>query len=464
VVVYLVVDQLPMSLFEPLLPHFEGGFARLTGPDAFVAQARYAHAVTYTGPGHATLSTGTSPSVHGIVSNGWMESGEKVYCCDVIEKLRAEPLADRVSAAGGKVAAISLKDRGALLLGGRTPDAVVYFDKKATQFTGPEWAQVDIQGVLAEDWTSRLPEPLLALYPDAQAHEPADAWGTAAFPHPALGAEQAAYLPYHPQAGALVTDIAIRAIDALALGADDQPDLLTVSYSQTDYVGHMFSPQSREALDAMLVLDEDLERLFAHLDAEVGSGQWSAVLSADHGAAPGTAKRVDYEQFRRVAQEAYTDAGYSGDLAYIDPTFYLPTELAVADRQPASAVVAEALRGVDGLAGAWAWREEGFPEGLPYRDTYLASVDAHRSGDVFVMLAENALFATPSSQTGSSHGTPYDYDAVVPFLAVGSHIRSGRPTDEVDVRQIPATVGALLGVGAPAEGIQDPVDAALRSP
>jgi len=464
-VVYLVVDQLPLSLFEPLRPHFKAGFARLSGPDAFVATARYAHAVTYTGPGHATLSTGASPSVHGIISNGWMVAGEKVYCCDGIQNLSAQPLSDRVRASGGQVASVSLKDRGAILLAGNDPTALIYFDKKAGHFTGPDWARPDITGVLEAEWTTRLPAALQALYPDDQPHEPAKSWGTASFPHPALGADSAAYFPYHPLSGSIVTDIAMKAIDELDLGADAPPDLLTVSYSQTDYVGHLFSPQSREALAAMLILDEDLGRLFAHLDDKVGAGQWTAVLTADHGAAPGTARRIDFQAFKKVAQDAYNGAGYSGILGFIEPTFYLPVDVASepSTRVAATRAIVEALEGYDGLAGAWAWREEGgFPQGLPYREAYIESVDNVRSGDVFVMLAEGVLFTYQGDSTGSSHGTPYDYDARVPLMALGKNIRPGTSAADLDVRRIPATVGALLGVGAPAQGRQDPIEEALR--
>jgi hypothetical protein len=326
---------------------------------------------------------------------------------------------------------------------------------------------VDIAPVLNQEWAHRLPEALQALYPDQQDHEPGDAWGNTDFPHPPLGTENAAHLPVHPLAGSLVTDLAIKAVDTLALGKDDRPDLLTVSYSQIDYVGHLFSPQSREALDALLVLDEDLGRLFTHLDAQVGPDAWTAVLTADHGAAPGTARRIDLKAFKETAQSAFNGAGFDGELTFIEPTLNLPDAVAKdpTTRKAATAAIVSALQGYDGLAGAWAWREvDGFPQDLPHRKAYLASVDNVRSGDVFVMLAEGVLFTYNGDATGSSHGTPYYYDAQVPLLAVGKNIRPGSPKDltDIDVRRIPATVGALLGVGAPAQGLQDPVTDALR--
>jgi arylsulfatase A-like enzyme len=463
-VVYIVVDQLPLSLFEPVKPYLKAGFSRFTGDEGFLTTARYAHAVTYTGPGHATLSTGASPSVHGIVSNGWMEDGERVYCCATVKNMNAEALADRVKAAGGKVASVSLKDRGAILLAGSSPDALIYFDKKAGSFTGPDWAKADITAVLESEWQTRLPQALQALYPDEQDHEPADSWGTASFPHPPIGVENAAFFPYHPHAGTVVTDIAIEAIDQLDLGADDQPDLLTVSYSQTDYVGHMFSPQSREALDAMLVLDEDLQRLFVHLDTQVGADKWTAVLTADHGAAPGTARRIDQEAFNKAAQKAFNDAGFEGEIAFIEPTFNLPAAVSAdpEKRARATQAIVDAIGDYDGIAGAWAWREEGgFPKDIPYRQSYIESVDNVRSGDVFVMIESGVLFTWKGASTGTSHGTPYDYDAVVPVMAYGKNIEPGT-SEQVDVRQIAATVGALLGVGAPAQGMQEPIAAALK--
>ncbi len=464
-VVYIVVDQLPLSLFEPVKPHFKAGLARMTGKEAFLGTARFAHAVTYTGPGHATLSTGASPNVHGIVSNGWMEKGERVYCCDGVGNMNAEALSDRVKTAGGMVASVSLKDRGAIMLAGKDPDALVYFDKKAKEFTGPDWAKADITRVLDSEWETCLPDALKELCPDTQDFEPEDNWGTSSFPHPAIGAENAAYFAYHPQAGTVITEIAMTAIDELKLGADNKPDLLTVSYSQTDYVGHMFSPQSREAMDALLVLDKDLEKLFVHLDAKVGAGNWTAVLSSDHGGAPGSSRRVPQEGFLEAAKEAFEAAGFEGELKFIEPTFNLPPEVHddPEKRRVASKAIVDAIGERDGIAGAWAWRDDGgFPEGTPHRQAYIESVHEERSGDVFVMIEEGVLFSWKGDNTGSTHGTPYDYDTLVPLLGYGKNIKPGTASEEVDVRSIPATVGALLGVGAPAQGLQEAIPGFIK--
>jgi hypothetical protein len=180
----VVVDQFPLRLLEAGKPWYTEGFARLTGPESWAGVAKYAHAITFTCPGHATLSTGAAPSVHGIASNDWMveaKEGEvftpvvgrtaeyrNEYCVPDgnLANLKAEPLGDVVKEAGGKVVALSLKDRGAALLGGHRPDAVGWFDKKENRFTGPAWADE------AADWERRLQREWTPLIPEAVATRP----------------------------------------------------------------------------------------------------------------------------------------------------------------------------------------------------------------------------------------------------------------------------------------------------
>ncbi|MEQ1504636.1 MAG: alkaline phosphatase family protein, partial [Myxococcota bacterium] len=410
-VVLVVVDQLPIRLLDATKEWFTGGFSRLTGPTAWTGVGHYAHATTFTCPGHATLSTGAAPSVSGIVSNDWVADGKPQYCGDAA-LLRVPTLADQVAAAGGSVGSISLKDRGAIMLGGSHANLVAWWDKKALRFT-PPLDDLDPAPYLASPWTASHPEAYAARMPDAGPTEADPGIGTT-FPHPAVADQPGAFL-FTPFAGSALTDAAIATVDRLDLGADDTADLLTVSYSQIDYIGHAFTSESWEALDGMVRLDADLARLFAHLDQKVGADRYTVFLSADHGSTPTGGARVPYPQVEEAAKAVLAARGVAGEVAWDSPSLWLPPEVRTdpAVRGPLAIAVAEAIRAIPGIGGAWAWKDQ--PVDGPYADAVNLSLDPDRSGDVYVLLAPGALYDDPGDPgKGTSHGTPYDDDTRVP--------------------------------------------------
>ena len=157
-VVLVVVDQLPVRLLDRARPLLVGGLAQLANGDgSFRAVARYPYATTTTCPGHATIATGAAPSVHGIVGNEWYLGAEQrtVYCGDPVW-LRVGGIGDQVIGAGGQVAAVSIKDRAALMLGGRQPTAAAWIDKTTGRFTAP-LDTLDLAPYLAQAWTALDP-------------------------------------------------------------------------------------------------------------------------------------------------------------------------------------------------------------------------------------------------------------------------------------------------------------------
>jgi len=448
--VYLVVDQFPMDLYHRTLPHFEHGLARLTGAEAWVGTAQYTHAVTYTCPGHATLSTGASPLVHGIIGNGWMQDGEPRYCGD-IDNLLADTLADRVKAAGGDVAVFSLKDRAALMMGGRSPDAIAWYLKdEATWSEGaPDWLDnTGILSVLDRPWEARRPELYAEHFPDAQPHEDEMAPVGNTFPHPAPTAEHPRLFRVLPASGGVLTDVAIQSVDAHDLGADDVADLLVVSYSQTDYVGHAYTPQSWEAMDAILALDEDIGRLLDALDERLGRDGYAVVLTADHGAANSTAEWIDTDQMMEAVQAASDGAGLQGEVRYGDPFLFLPAHEDPTVREAAARAVAAVAAEFTGVVGAYPWRFEGLPEGLEVRDAVAQSLHPERAGDVYVLLGEDVLLSYQGSTQGTGHGTPWLHDAAVPLLFLGPGVVADKEL-RVDARAVAPTAAALLQLPAP---------------
>jgi predicted AlkP superfamily pyrophosphatase or phosphodiesterase len=457
-VVEIVVDQLPERLLDTDRRWFapDGGFTRLLGDHAFVAIGHHAHAVTSTCPGHATLSTGASPAVHGIPANRWYIAGKSVYCADPDGDgtpdpgaLRAEPLADRVIAAGGRVASVGLKDRAPVLLGGRHPTVVSWFDRETGAFVGAPWAAA-VHPDLTQTWTPLRPADYARIVPDDQPFESTRRGRTFAHAPPT---DVDDWLR-RPAAGSALTDVAIAAVDQLSLGTGDQPDLLAVAYSEVDYVGHTWTVESWEAMDDLLRLDGDLGRLFAHLD-EVLPGKWAVILSSDHGAIPGSGPRIDPKPVVTAAEDAMHAAGLPGELVFDEPMFWLPEGGDLAVRSAAARAVAATFAASPHIAGAWAW-----VDGTPPNPAIAISYDRERSGDGYVLVDAGVQWLWGDG-TGTEHGTPYPFDQDVPFLLWGAGVRPGVATDPVDTREFAPTAGALLAVGPPAQAERGPLAEAL---
>lgn len=468
-VVYVVVDQLPQRLLDDVRPILGGGLGRLVGPEAFVATARHAHAITFTCPGHAVLSTGAAPSVSGIPSNDWIVGGERVYCGDAAF-LRAETVGDVVKEAGGVVASLSIKDRGAVMMGGRAADRVVWVDLDAGAFVGTDaaalQAAVDPEAYHDRPWTALRPDWYAARVPDARAVEGDPGGLGVVFPHPTVAVAGKKSLRAHPAGGTLLVDAAIATVDQLKLGADERPDLLAVSFSHIDYIGHAYSSESWETMDAMLRLDADLARLFEHLDRTVGA--WSVVLSSDHGSAPAgeVTVRVRPDAVQEAADAALAAAKLPTGALFEDPGLWLPDPVRAdpAQRARAVAAVTEALEKTPGVGRVYdVAAKDRWPADDPHAEAVRLSIDPERSGDLYVLQAPFSLYDYPGSEgRGTSHGTPYPYDQAVPFLAWGVGVRPGTPTEWADSRHVAPTVCHLLGLRPPADAALPPYAAATR--
>lgn len=333
-VVLLVVDQLPPWQLERLAPWLEGGLGRFLDEGQQWRRAEHELAITETGPGHATLSTGLSPARHGIVANEWRDEDGRTWNCVDDERapllgaqgplgrgraasghlLRAPGLAARVRAAfpdghGARTVGIALKDRSAIL-GAGGAELALWWDEDGEGFVTsrafapelPEWvARWNAKWwrkLPAEEghvvWREELPAAALeaGTAPDERPGE-ARLYGRTSFPHAsgALGSEPdeatrarlALWVEHSPFGDELTLDLAGEALRELWLGADDTTDVLVIGLSACDFVGHAFGPRSREVTDLLLRTDRALGRFLERLDEEVGRGRWVAALSADHG-------------------------------------------------------------------------------------------------------------------------------------------------------------------------------------
>src|SRR5579875_1250400 len=505
----------------------DGGFHRLEKEGAWFPNCHYPYADTWTAVGHTSTATGCPPRTHGIISNDWYDraAGASVYCVSSERYLRVPPapgsangentrkkaqgvsperlLAPTIGdalkqATGGKgrVVALSLKDRSAVLPAGRSPDVCYWFDAGAGLFVTstyyrdrlhPWVAEVNRSGLITswmgKQWMRLRPELDYEKYsgPDDAPGEGTQKFGRT-FPH-ALGGghtakETQAYyeaLYTSPFGNDLLLALVRRALEAEQLGKHEQADLLCVSFSSNDPIGHCWGPDSQEVLDVTLRSDRIVQELLACLDRQVGKGRYVLVLTADHGVCPLP------EATRRRGMEARR----------INPTPLL--QQASAFLCAAFHVPAEENRWVEAIEGPWlylnrallarhhlkqtevetalaSWlRQQPGIQEVYTRRQLVAGVTAEdaigrsvwqsffpeRSGDLRILEKPYHLLTT--KLTGTNHGTPHPYDTHVPLLVYGTGVRPG-------VRQEAVTPLAAAVILAQALGIPPPDKAEAKLP
>jgi hypothetical protein len=473
-----------------------GGFRYLMERGAWYPDCRYEHYRTVTGVGHASLSTGAQPYVHGIVGNSWWDRAlrKTLYCVadPAVRPVGAPPgtdeairspanllsttIGDQLEGATrglARTVSLSFKDRAAVLLAGHRADQALWMREATGSWISSTAYCRDGQ---LPGWAARLNEerqpdrlrvdpwePQVA--PDALAR-----WnplvGPLSFSHRRTG-KTYAELAASPAGGAITLEAARRAVTAEKLGRDRVPDLLTVNLASNDFVGHKYGPDSPEVLDMSVQTDRQLSEFFNFLARAVPGGLSSVTLalSADHGAAdvPETsaaagvpARRVNAATIRAAAESAL-DARFGADdwIASAENTeLYLdPQALArrpELPRERAENVAAAAVRGVPGVLFA-VTRNAILTGRLP--QTALAGMVSRafyppRSGDVVVILAPQHLYgATPG--TGTSHGSPFAYDAHVPLVLAGFGVEPGEYRQPVSPARLAPTLAHILGVARP---------------
>jgi predicted AlkP superfamily pyrophosphatase or phosphodiesterase len=323
-VVGIVVDQMRYDYISRFWNGYsEGGFKRLVKEGFNFKNNHYNYAPTSTGPGHASVYTGTTPASHGIIGNDWYdkEIGASVYCAAdntyasvgtasaagqmSPKQLLTTTISDQLklhTQSRSKVIAIALKDRGAVLPGGHTADAAYWFHGKeegswiSSTFymeTLPSWVtqfNSKVPQQYKKPWDLLKSEKAyIQSGSDKNNYEGAYRGETAAvFPHDLVSLWEAngAYdiLKATAYGNSLTADFALAALKGENLGKGVDTDFLAISFSSTDYVGHQFGVNSREIEDTYYRLDLDLERLLKALDAQVGPGNYSLFLTADHAA------------------------------------------------------------------------------------------------------------------------------------------------------------------------------------
>lgn len=497
------------------------GLNRFLEQGAWYANAHYPYAVTVTGAGHASLVAGSSPRVHGVIGNNWRDpaSGASIYCATTEryqrvpagkgrggdgspERLQAPTVGDALRSnaqSGSKIASFSLKDRGAILPGGLKGNIVYWWDGDSGDFvtstyyrdTVAEWVSAFNAKKPADKWFGTTWNRLRADLDYDKLAGPDDVVGEGpgiakkqgrAFPHPfpsESGKPDKTYysaLYTSPFSNELLADFALEAVRVEKLGQRDVPDLLCVSFSANDVVGHMWGPDSHEVLDITLRTDALLARFFKELDTLVGKGNYGVVLSADHGVCPlpevattkgaKAAKRIDAvkigqglvahlrEQFK-LGEKVQPLMGSLDENLYLNAKAFGGTDIAKV-REAA----ANWLRKQDGIGCCYTRGQ--LESDTPTDDSLLrqARLSFHpkSSGDLLVLPGYGCLFGGSASATGTSHGTPYDYDTHVPLLAYGPGIKPGKREGKVSCLASAAILAQFLKVPPPPAAEPAPAD------
>jgi hypothetical protein len=504
------------------------GFRRLEEDGAWFQNCHYDYANTITGAGHASVATGCTPDVHGIIANEWYDrkSQAQVACVEserysrvpppppkeekdttdgakrtkkyegvAPDRLLAPTLADALKeATGGRggVVSLSCKDRSAVLPAGQHPDACYWFDTTDGLFVTSTWYRErphpwvaafnkahPADRWLGKEWTRLRPDLDYEKYsgPDDAPGEGKGSYQGVAFPHPLDGGPKKLRSVYYnavynsPFGNVLLLELAKRALDAEKLGSRDVPDLLCLSFSANDAIGHTWGPDSQEVLDVTLRTDLILKDLLATLDERVGRGRYVLALTADHGVCPlPEAAREQGKDAGRVAPALlkaqandFLVKKFGGDSKTryvadaVHPWVYLNHELLKARGLPVAGVQ-EALAGwLKEQAGIQtAYTQTQLIRGVPTSDEVgqmmRRSFDSDRCGDVAVVMKPNWILWT--TLTGTTHGSPHPYDTHVPLMVYGPGVKTQTRTDLVRPEAAATILARALGIKPPAKAAE----------
>jgi predicted AlkP superfamily pyrophosphatase or phosphodiesterase len=529
-----LILQITVDALRADLP---GRFAQVLGEGGFrylqqgvnYTNAHYQHATTETIVGHASLATGTVPAAHGMVGNLWFDRGEGRLMyniedadyhllsanSDVDKSTEIDPtqkaakvdgrsprailsttFSDELAAhyAGkSKIFGVSVKDRGAVSMAGHAGKAF-WFSKASGEFVTssyyydvyPQWVLDWNAAKLAQVYAGKSWElthkPEMYLFGDADDREwemDFPGYGRT-FPHP-YGAGDDKYfttrLTLSPAGDELTLDFAKTLLDAEKLGQDEVPDYLAVSFSSTDYIGHIFGPSSLESEDNIARLDRSLADLFAYVDKKVGLQNTLIVLSADHGQpeVPGylhslgiqsagyfNAKELDKAPAIAVLKQRF-GVGKEVIENFFQPYLYLNRELIRSkglDQAEVERVLAEELEKFPGVAEAVssiALRTAALPDTELMRKI-LNNYHPRRSGDIYLVFEPYVYINDfDGLMVASTHGAPWRYDSFVPVMFAGAGLKPATISRAITPYDVAPTLANYLGVKQPSAAIGQPL-------
>ncbi|HEY6349838.1 MAG TPA: alkaline phosphatase family protein [Candidatus Angelobacter sp.] len=484
-VLAVVVDQFRYDYTLRFRADYHAGLARLLEHGAVFADAHYIHLPTVTAVGHSTFMSGATPSVSGIVGNEWFDRSTNHTVTSVSDettlllggvpktkgsspnRLLVSTVSDELKMAGRsrKVIGISIKDRGSILPSGHMADAAYWFDNDSNHFVSSSYYMKELPG-----WVNQVNQdgPIRKYLGVAWSAIDAKA-GDKPFCSMAAGGEIrfCGSIEATPFGNELLEDFAEKAIEHEGLGTHDGTDVLALSLSSNDYVGHAVGPDAPEVRDISIRTDILLGKLLDFIDAKIGAGNTLVVFTADHGVAPvpevNQARkmpggRLDSAAIAQALGNALSARFGQGDwfVAESYGYFFLNYETVKknnADAAEVRQVAADVARTIPHIARVYTsdalLHGEGAASGdFVGRAAQLGFYEP-RSGDLMVIPEPYYMFAAQ----GTTHAAPFSYDSHVPLIFYGPGIHSGVYYQPVTVNDVAPTLAAILEVETPSGSV-----------
>ena len=498
-VVGIVVDQMKMEYLYRFSNDFsQHGFKRLMKEGYTFHNTHYNYLPTYTAPGHASVYTGTTPAVHGIVGNDWFNkaTGKEIYCTDDAtvatigddsdkegkmspRNLQSSTITDELKLSTnfkGKVIGISIKDRGAILPAGHFADWAFWYSKTGAFISSTYY------GEKLPDWATQFNSEkhyLKYVNKGWDLVQPKEAYNeslTDNNPYEGKLYKKAPFMPYNlqdmydandagilrstPFGNDLLVDFAKKAIEGESLGKDNITDFLAVSFSSTDYIGHVLGPRSIELQDTYLRLDTTIADFVTYLDKTVGKGNYLVFLTADHAGAENVTylkdnkykvDNINYKNIQKDLKE-FSESTFGDNLVsdYSNYNIFFDKAKVKAkglSLQEVKQTFKDYLHKQDFIKRVYT--EDEIVSGNPsdyYLDYIVKGYDPVQNGELVMIFKPGYV---EYSATGTTHGSPYSYDTHVPLIFFGWNIKKGQTHDRKEITQIAPTVTQMLKITMP---------------
>lgn len=498
-VVAIVVDQMRYDFLENLSDRYtKNGFNRLINEGYNCKNNFFNYVPTVTGPGHSSVSTGSTPMTHGIVGNNWFDrkKNKSVYCTDDSDydniggddytgnkspnNLLVETFADinKLNNPKAKTISVGIKDRGSILMGGKNADAAYwYYGKEKAQWITstyymqnlPTWVenfnQEDNLEKYLNDW---VPLNDISTYDNYEIdnnnfEKLFKGKDNSAFPYDtkSLMKHNDCFdmIKETPYGNEMTTDFAIEAIINEELGKRGETDVLTISYSSTDYVGHSFGVASVETQDTYIRLDREIEKLLSFLDNELGENQYTLFLTGDHGVleipafltsngvnamaiSENDMKKEVVKQLQTIFNLKVEDIIDDVDNNQIYLSDNEVKKLGLNKNNVIDELI-KILESFDFISNAYSAEYIMNSKNLEgYEKLIQNGFHKERSGDIALILKPNVIFYDGK---GTTHGSGYNYDTHVPLIFFGSGVKNGETLLTTEIPDIAPTISKLLG-------------------
>ncbi|MGB3465328.1 MAG: alkaline phosphatase PafA, partial [Cyclobacteriaceae bacterium] len=481
------------------------GFKKLIKDGFFSKNTHYNYVPTYTGPGHASIYAGSTPEMHGIIANDWYSRklNRRMNCVDDSTvttvgaksggkssyspvNLLSSNFGDELkigSQGESKVVGVSLKNRGAILPAGHIPDGAYWFDDQSGNFVTstyytkklPDWVEAFNDKKLAKQYLTGTWETLKPIEeykesgPDDNPYEAVIGMNSRpVFPYDLTKIRKKngnySFIRKAPFGNTIVADMAKAAIEGENLGKDESIDLLAISFSSTDYIGHAFGPDSKELEDTYIRLDRDIANLIEYLDENVGKDEYVLFITADHAVAEVPQFLIDkrvpagYIQsapiksiLGRKLGEKYGKEKWilntSNDQIFLDNDLLKKKKI---DRNEFLNDIRETLLTFQGIKNVYKAEDmvtHTYTDGI--REKLQNGYNTKRSGDLLIQY-EPGWFQTGYGKTGTTHGSGYNYDTHVPLIIYGTGIPKGYiSAKRTNITDIIPTLCIKYGVNLP---------------